>query len=319
MTDLIDSEAAGEEIAEVAENKGVGRAVLKSMRPHQWIKNLFVLAPLFFSKSFLEPTLLAKEIAAVFAFCFGAGAVYLMNDIFDVEKDRNHPVKRFRPIASGQLPMATARIAAIVFGLGSIGGAFALDVRTGAVLTSYLVMNVAYSMKLKHVPYIDVAIIAIGFVMRVMAGAWAIDVQMSYWLIACTFLLALYLALGKRMNELRLVEQGRADKVRKVLKYYNSEQLNFAVLFVGGLTIACYTVYTLTASLPDQPLRHIQTPFSSKFLPITIPFTVFGISRFYLLLSRDTDDSPTDLILRDIPFIVNILFWGGVLLVLYFA
>jgi len=124
--------------------------------------------------------------------------------------------------------------------------------------------------------------------------------------------------LGKRMNELRLVELGRADKVRHVLKYYRSEHLNFAALFVAGLTIASYTIYTLTASLPDQPLRHVATPFSSKYLPATIPFTVFGITRFYLFLSKDTDESPTDLMLTDPPFLVNLALWGGTLLVLYF-
>lgn len=295
------------------------KGILKSMRPHQWVKNLFVLAPLFFSKAFLVPEQLSRGLAMALLFSLGAGAVYLMNDIFDVEKDRNHPIKKNRPIASGVLPVSIARIAAAVFGLGSIAAAFALDVRAGGVLTAYLVMNVAYSMKLKHVPYVDVSIIAIGFVFRVMAGAWALDdVVMSYWLIACTFLLALYLALGKRMNELRLVELGRADKVRHVLRYYKSEHLNFAALFVAGLTIACYTIYTLTASLPDQPLRHVATPFSSKYLPGTIPFTVFGITRFYLFLSKDTDESPTDLMLTDPPFLVNLVLWGGALLVLYF-
>lgn len=294
-------------------------AILKSMRPHQWIKNVFVLAPLFFSKAFFIPDQLFKGILAAILFSLGAGAVYLMNDIFDVDKDRNHPIKRNRPIASGALAIRAAWIATLVFGLGSIAAAFALDVRTGVVLTSYLVMNIAYSMKLKHVPYIDVSIIAIGFVFRVLAGGWALDdVAMSYWLIACTFLLALYLALGKRMNELRLVETGRADTVRKVLKHYRSEHLNFAALFVAGLTIACYTIYTLTASLPDQPLRQVATPFSSVYLPATIPFTVFGIVRFYVLVSRDTDESPTDLILKDVPFLINLGLWNLVLFVLYF-
>ncbi len=293
--------------------------ILKTLRPHQWVKNIFVLAPLFFSKAFLDPTLLGKEVAAALLFSLTAGAVYLMNDIFDVEKDRNHPIKKNRPIAKGELPIGVARTAAAIIAPGSITLAFLLDWRAGAIILSYFIMNFAYSVKLKHVPYIDVTIIAAGFVMRVMAGAWAINVAISNWLVICTFLLALYLALGKRMNELRLVELGRADKVRKVLKHYNSEQLNFAVLFVGGLTIATYTIYTLSAALPDQPMRTVHTPFSSPYLPGTIPFTVFGISRFYLLLLRETDDSPTDLILRDVPFLVNMALWMIGMVVLYFS
>lgn len=295
------------------------RGVMRSLRPHQWIKNVFVLAPLFFSKAFLVPELLAKEVATALLFSLTAGAVYLMNDIFDVEKDRNHPVKHHRPVASGELPISAARVAAAVLAPSSIAAAFAIDLRAGAIIAAYFVMNFAYSLKLKHVPYVDVSIIAAGFVMRVMAGAFAIDVEISNWLVICTFLLALYLALGKRMNELRLVESGRADTVRKVLKYYNSEQLNFAVLFVGGLTVAVYTIYTLTASLPDQPLRSVYTPFASPYLPGTIPFTVFGISRFYLLLCRETDDSPTDLILRDKPFIANMVLWVAGMISLYFS
>ena len=294
------------------------RAVLKTLRPHQWIKNLFVLAPIFFSKAFLDVGLTAQAFAAAILFSLVAGAVYTMNDLFDVEKDRNHPVKKFRPIAAGTLSIGMARILSGVLGPGSVLLGFLLDWRVGAILGTYLVMNLAYSVKLKHVPYLDVSIIAVGFVMRVMAGAWAIDVLMSNWLLICTFLLAIYLALGKRMNELKLVESGRADSVRKVLKYYNSEQLNFAVLFVAGLTIASYTIYTLSSSLPDQPLRSVYTPFHSPYLPLTIPFTVFGISRFYLLLSRETEDSPTELILRDWPFIANIVLWGALMTVLYF-
>lgn len=297
----------------------VVRGIVRSLRPHQWVKNVFVLAPLFFSKAFLDPLLLSRELAAALLFSLTAGAVYLMNDIFDVEKDRNHPVKKNRPVASGQLPVGMARTAAAVIAPGAIGLAFLLDWRVGAVILSYFVMNFAYSIRLKHVPYIDVTIIAAGFVMRVLAGAWAIDVLISNWLVICTFLLALYLALGKRMNELRLVESGRADKVRKVLKHYNSEQLNFAVLFVGGLTIAGYTIYTLSASLPDQPLRTVHTPFASPYLPATIPFTVFGIARFYILLCRDTEDSPTELILRDLPFIANMALWVLGMVYLYFS
>ncbi len=289
---------------------GVFAGILRSLRPHQWVKNVFVLAPLFFSETFLEPTRLALGLTAALLFCLTSGAVYLLNDVFDVEKDRNHPVKKNRPVASGQLPIRVAKIAALVLGFGSIACAFLIDVRFGAVLGGYLAMNFAYSASLKHLAFIDVSIIAVGFVLRVVAGALAIDVYISEWLFGCTFLLALYLGFGKRQHELRLVQEGRADKVRKVLERYNPEHLDFTVLFVAGLTIACYTIYTLTASLPDQPLRMERTPFASEWLPGTIPFVVFGITRFYQLINKDSPHSPTDLLLRDVPFLVNGFLWG---------
>lgn len=297
---------------------GIALGILKSMRPQQWVKNVFVLAPLFFSKAFLEPDRLALGLLAAFLFCLTSSAVYLLNDVFDVDKDRNHPVKKNRPIASGVLPIPIAKIASIVLGVGSVLAAFFIDVRFGAVLGGYLVMNFAYSAQLKHLAFIDVSIIATGFVLRVIAGALAIDVYISEWLFGCTFLLALFLALGKRQHEKRMVLEGRADKVRKVLERYRPEHLDFGVLFVAGNTIACYTVYTLTASLPDQPLRAQDTPFASPYLPFTIPFVIFGITRFYQLINTDSPHSPTDLLLRDWPFLVNGALWGVAILVLSF-
>lgn len=287
--------------------------ILRSLRPHQWVKNVFVLAPLFFSKTYLDPERLALGLLAALLFSLTSGAVYLLNDVFDVDKDRNHPVKKHRPVASGVLPIPIAKAASAVLGLGSILAAFLVDVRFGAVLAGYLAMNLAYSAQLKHHAFIDVSIIATGFVLRVIAGALAIDVYISEWLFGCTFLLALFLALGKRQHELKLVAQGRADKVRKVLERYRPEQLDFAVLFVAGNTIACYTVYTLTASLPNQPLRTQMTPVSSPYLPVTIPFVVFGITRFYQLINTDSPHSPTDLLLRDVPFLINGVVWAIVI------
>lgn len=294
------------------------RGFLRTLRPHQWVKNLFVLAPLFFSKSFMEPGLAALGVGAALLFSLTSGTVYLINDIFDIEKDRRHPTKRHRPIPSGALPVRVA--AACALGLGGVTqlAAWLIDWRLGLVTLSYLVMNLAYSTALKHYAFIDVTIIAAGFVLRVLAGAFAIDVFISEWLITCTFLLALYLGMGKRLHELRLMEQGRVDRSRPVLERYRVEHLDFGVLFVSGLTIAAYTIYTLTAALPDQPLRSQHTPFASPYLPATIPFAVFGITRFYQLLNSESLDSPTELILKDIPFIANLGFWGGAMLTLAF-
>jgi 4-hydroxybenzoate polyprenyltransferase len=299
------------------------RGILVTLRPHQWVKNVFVFAPLFFSKSFMDPGKAALAISAAALFCMAAGTVYLFNDLFDIEKDRKHPVKRNRPIPSGELPLPVAKAAAWTLGIGTVAGSFALGTWTGAVITGYLVMNLAYSTVLKNVAFLDVTIIATGFVLRVLAGAFAIDVFISEWLIACTFFLALYLGLGKRDHELRLYLDGEVKKSRKVLERYRAEHLDFAVLFVAGLTIAVYTIYTLTAALPElttalpyQPLRSRPTPFTSPWLPMTIPFAVFGITRFYQLINKDSPESPTDLLLKDTPFLINIFLWGAAMLAL---
>ncbi len=299
--------------------RSIASALVRSLRPHQWIKNLFVLAPLFFSKSFLDGSKLALGLTAAFLFCLVAGTVYLINDIFDVDKDRTHPTKCNRPIASGKLPLNIARTAAIILGPGSILAALFIDPGFAAVLGTYLALNLAYSIQLKHLAFIDVSIIAIGFVLRVIAGALAIDVYMSEWLLACTFFLALYLGLGKRQHEFNMFQAGDIASTRKVLERYRAEHLDFGVLFTAGLTIAVYTIYTLTAALPDQPLRTQQTPFASAYLPITIPFAVFGITRFYQLIKRNTLESPTDLLTHDKSFVINLALWGLVMLILSFV
>lgn len=312
QTDLTSSSAAPSPAT-------VARGILKTLRPHQWVKNFFVLAPLFFSKTFMQLENALLAVAAMALFCAAAGTVYLFNDLFDIEKDRSHPLKRSRPIASGEVPVGAARAAALILGVGTVAGAFLLNLPLGVVISAYLVMNLAYSFSLKHIAYVDVAVIATGFVLRVLAGAFAINVFISEWLVACTFLLALYLGMGKRAHELRLYLSGEVEKSRKVLAHYRREHLDFAVLFVGGLTIAVYTIYTLTSALPEQPLRTQHTPFTSPWVPITIPFAVFGITRFYQLINKDTPESPTDLLLHDKVFIANIFLWGAVMLALAFV
>jgi len=296
--------------------RSMARGIIGTLRPRQWVKNLFVLAPLFFSKSFLIPEKALLALAAALLFCAAAGTVYLFNDIFDIEKDRRHPTKRFRPIPSGELPVSVARASAAILAIATIAGSFALGIQMGITVTAYLVMNFAYSFSLKNIAFLDVSIIATGFVLRVLAGAFAIDVFISEWLVACTFFLALYLGLGKRDHELQLKIRGEVQNSRKVLERYRVEHLDFAVLFVAGLTIAVYTIYTLTSALPAQPLRTQNTPFASPWLPITIPFAVFGITRFYQLIKKESPESPTDLLLHDRIFIVNILLWSAVMLAL---
>lgn len=296
----------------------IGWGLYKSVRLRQWVKNLFVLAPLFFSKSWALTDKAAYGVVAALVFCLAASAVYLFNDIFDRDKDRAHPVKRLRPIASGALPVGVARTMAVGLGLVALGAALWVGPWFLAVLALYLTLNVAYSMSLKHWAFVDVSLIALGFVLRVVAGAVAIDVSISEWLLACTFFLALYLGLGKRRHEFGQMAgaQGGAGTTRKVLERYRREHLDFGVMFVGGLTVSVYTIYTLTAALPDQPLRSQHTPFSSPWLPLTIPMAVFGITRFYQLVCQDRPESPTDALLGDRPMLANLALWGLVMLAL---
>jgi len=294
-------------------------ALIKSLRPGQWVKNLFVLAPLVFSQHLTDPGPLLHAGLGMLLFCLISGTVYLMNDVFDVEKDRAHPTKRFRPIAAGDLPVSAAVVAGAVLGLGSVASSFVLDVRFGVVATTYLLLNALYSWKLKHVVFLDVVTIALGFLLRTLAGAFAIDVVISEWLFACTFLLSLFLALGKRRHEV-LQAGSRRGEQRKVLERYNAGHLRVALMVVGALTVVGYAAYTLRADLSLQSTPAEWGPFESEWLPVTIPFAVFGIARFFQLVDRaDDPNSPTERMIRDLPFVINLGLWGVAILVLIYG
>lgn len=275
--------------------------VVKSMRPHQWVKNAFVLAPLVFSLSITDTALLIRGIAAAALFSLLSSSVYLLNDIFDIEADRAHPIKRNRPIASGRVPLRVATTICATLATGTIATALIIDQRFALVCLLYFTLNVAYSKKLKHVAFVDVLIIASGFLLRILAGSFAIDVHVSTWLFLCTFLLALYLALGKRKYELRSSGQG-VGKQRKVLEYYKASHLNVAMITVGVLTAGAYAAYTLAPH--TQELFQLEWPK----LALTIPFAMIGIARFFLIThSPHSFASPTEEMLKDFPFLVNLM------------
>ena len=285
-------------------------AVLKSMRPHQWVKNAFVLAPLVFAQELTNLDAVLRAALATALFCAASGAVYLMNDCFDVEKDRAHPTKRHRPIPSGALPVPTAQRVAVAAAIGSVGIGAVLAPLFAVAVAAYLAVNVAYSRSLKHVPYIDVLTIAFGFLVRAVAGALAIDVPVSVWLFACTFLLALYLGMGKRRHEL-LAAEGNASKQRRVLDAYDPSQLTMAMLGTALATTAAYTAY----AVEDHSLD-----FGTDRLPYTIPFCVIGLLRFFRLSSDASDpDSPTERMVTDPPFLLNLAAWGLLMLYLIYA
>ena len=294
------------------------RPLLLTMRPHQWVKNLFVMAPMFFHKdvfirvpgdaahgtpaaAFLNLTVTARAAAATGVFCLLAGAVYTINDLVDVEADRVHPIKRARPIPSGQVSEGAARALAITLVVTSLALSYAIAPMLAVVAAAYFVENLLYSFWLKKVAFLDVALIAFGFVLRVLAGGIAADVHVSGYMLACTALLALYLGFGKRRHELALENAG---KQRAALEAYSVRSLTIALAVTGTATAVTYVAYTL-----DPVTRAF---FSSNYLWLTAPFTAFGIVRFLLLVSGRAGrglraESPTQEMLRDVPFVLNLV------------
>lgn len=284
--------------------------IVRSMRPHQWVKNAFVIAPLVFAEQLTDPGTVARAIAAFTLFSMASGAVYLVNDCFDVEKDRAHPTKRHRPIPAGELSVSTAMRIAAGLALLVVGAGAALSPWFALCAGLYLAQNLAYSRKLKHIAWLDVLTIATGFLLRILAGAFAIDVPVSSWLIACTFLLALYLAMGKRRHEL-LESVDESARRRAVLESYSLGQINIAMFGTALMTTAAYTAYTLDGS---------QGSFHSDGLRFTVPFIVLGLTRFFMLTgTTERADSPTERMIKDPLFVGNVLAWGGVILYLIYG
>jgi 4-hydroxybenzoate polyprenyltransferase len=285
------------------------RALIKSMRLRQWPKNLFVMAAVIFDGKLFDTKALMVSIAGVFIFCLISSSVYLINDIRDIDFDRNHPVKKFRPIASGKLPIKVALIAAIALLVISFPCSYLLTPQFAVVSITYFVINLLYSAYLKHVPLIDVLIIAAGFVLRVGAGVTLINVQrFSPWLYVVTTLLALYIGFGKRRAELNLLTTD-ANSHRKVLDGYSIPFLDQLITIVSSCTIITYSLYTFSA--PNLPENHT--------MMLTIPFVMYGIFRYlYLIQIKGEGGAPEDLLLTDRPLQITILLFGlAVLLVFY--
>src|SRR6188474_423061 len=285
-------------------------AVLLSLRPRQWVKNFFVFAGLIFSQSLFTP-LVWRALAAFAIFCALSGAVYLFNDLADMEKDRLHPTKRRRPIASGALSVPAAVALGVLTLVGSLVAAYALSARFGVVATVYAALLTAYSVWLKHVVILDVLTVAIGFVLRAVAGAAAIGVDISGWLVICTILVALFLALGKRRHEY-LTLHGDAAAHRPILAEYSESFLDQMVAVVTASTVTAYALYTMS---PDTVAK-----FHSRLLPITLPFVLYGIFRYlYLLYRRELGGNPSDLLLSDRALLANTLLWMAILVVIIYG
>ncbi len=275
-------------------------AIVRSLRPRQWAKNLFVFAGLVFSQQLLTPAAWTA-LAAFLIFCGLSGAIYLLNDVADAEKDRLHPEKRRRPIASGALPLRLALGVGVLLIAATLTLALRLSLEFGLVAAAYAILLTAYSVWLKRLVILDVLTVAIGFVLRAVAGAVAIRVEISGWLLICTVLVALFLALGKRRHEY-LTLHGDAAAHRPILAEYSEGFLDQMIAVVTASTVTAYALYTMS---PETVAK-----FHSRLLPLTLPFVLYGIFRYlYLLYRRQLGGNPSDLFLSDRALIVNTLCW----------
>jgi decaprenyl-phosphate phosphoribosyltransferase len=288
------------------------RAILLTLRPRQWVKNSFVLAPLVFAKQLFEVPALLAALAATLAFCALSGAVYAFNDVRDAELDRRHPLKRHRPVAAGQLGERAALATAGILAAVSLGACAYLARELALVAALYLAVNLAYSLFLKRVAFLDVLLIASGFLLRVVGGAFAIGVVVSPWLLACTALLASLLGFGKRAHELAQTRAvGDEATTRVALAGYREPVLRWILVVLATITAVCYGFYTVDARTVEF--------FGTSQLIWTTPFCVAGIYRFLQLAAwRPRLESPTEAILRDPLFLMNLAAWGAAVLAIIY-
>jgi len=307
------AEAIGGAVAGTARaRRSPARAIIAILRPRQWIKNSVIFAALLFSHTLTEPSHLGRSLAAFALFCAVSSAVYVLNDIMDLENDRAHPTKSRRPLAAGELPVGIAATAALALAVGGLLLAYQLSPPFAALASTYLVMNLLYSAWLKDVVIVDVMVISAGFVIRAVAGGVVIGVEVSAWLILCTVLLSLFLAFAKRRQELALLES-HAPGTRAILKEYSVAFLDQMISIVTAGTVVAYFLYTLA---PETRAK-LGTPY----LPLTIPFVLYGIFRYlYLVHQRGMGENPTNALYADRPLFFNVILWAvTAALILYFT
>jgi len=287
------------------------RLIIKTMRPKQWVKNIFVLAAVVFDRQLTNPHSVWVTLLAAVLFCLVSSLVYIINDLADIEADRQHPEKQHRPLASGELSRNWAIGAAIFLGLVAFPAAFWLDLTFGLVISGYFLLMLAYSLWLKHIPLLDVMIIAVGFVLRVAGGQVIILTErFSPWLYVATTFLALFIGIGKRRSELELLES-HAVEHRRVLDGYTLVLLDQMLTIVLSTTLMTYCLYTFTSA--DN--------LGNYSMLVTIPFVIYALFRYlYLLRVKHVGGAPEVVVLTDRPMLFSILLWGlTVLLILYLA
>ena len=288
------------------------RAVLVSLRPHQWTKNLVVFAALAFSKHLFELVPVLRASLAFLLFCGLSGAVYLLNDLADLERDRRHPLKRLRPLASGVLSPRAAGVIAAVLAFACLGVSLVLGRPFAACAFAYAALNLLYSFRLKEVVIVDVLCVSLGFVLRAVAGGKAVGVAISDWLVICTILFALFLTLAKRRHELTSLGQ-EASGHRKILAEYSPYLLDQMINVVTSSCLVAYAFYTTAPETREK--------FQTDRLSWTIPFVLYGIFRYlYLVHQKEKGGSPTDVLLTDRPLLAAVALWGlAVVIIVYTA
>jgi 4-hydroxybenzoate polyprenyltransferase len=286
------------------------RAVVETLRPQQWVKNGFIFAALIFSQSLTRWDRCRQVLLAALVFCVVSSATYVLNDILDAPEDRHHPIKKLRPIASGRISATTAGIVGAILGGMGLIAAWRLNSSFFGIVVAYLAINVLYSTFLKRIALVDVFVVAAGFLLRVIAGGLVIRVPISSWLIVCTTLLALFIALSKRRHELVLLGR-RASAHRAILADYSPYFLDQLISIVTASTVVSYALYTLS---PD-----VQSKFPGKRLEMTIPFVLFGIFRYlYLIHHGEQGGNPTRSLFTDLVLLSVVLFWAAsVIFIIY--
>ena len=284
--------------------------LIRLLRPAHWAKNVFVLAPVVFAQELTDRKALNSALLAFVAFCLASSAVYVFNDIRDRAEDRRHPLKRHRPLAAGTVSLGTAWVLMVVLVIAALALSVYLGKNFLIVLLTYLILNQLYSSGLKNVVILDVMIISLGFVLRVLAGGAATGVQISAWIVLCTFFVALFLAFSKRRHELILLADDASDQ-RAVLSHYSPAFLDQMINVVTASTVVSYAMYAIAPETTEK--------FHTQHLIYTIPMVLFGIFRYlYLIYQEPTRRNPTEAILRDPAFMINILVWGlAVLWIVY--
>jgi 4-hydroxybenzoate polyprenyltransferase len=276
--------------------------IIKLIRVRQWIKNFFCFAPILFAGQLLNTELFTKNILAFLAFCAVSSSVYIINDIIDVEADRAHKKKRFRPIASGEISIKQAVIILIIIIAITVLLSALINIYFVITVAAYFIINLLYSIKVKHVVILDVFFISLGFMLRLIGGAAAIHVSLSSWMILTAIFISLFLAISKRRAELSQIEQDNLDKQRKVLNYYGIEFTDQMNTIAATGTIICYALYTVSE-------KAVST-FHTENLIYTTPFVIYGIFRYlYLIHQKNLGESPTQIVTKDIPIMLNTLIW----------
>nr|WP_176212643.1 decaprenyl-phosphate phosphoribosyltransferase [Clostridium acidisoli] len=279
--------------------------ILKLMRPKQWLKNFFVFAAIIFSGKFENKNIFLLNLGVFALFCLISSAVYVLNDLVDVEKDKQHPDKKNRPIASGKVSKTQAMILELCILCIVLILSYNVNLRILAVLITYYVMNVLYSFKLKNVVIVDVMIITFGFVLRVISGSIVTNVQLSPWLILCTILISLFLALNKRRSEIVTLKDNKSSH-RKILEEYSIELIDNMLTIVTPSILMTYCLYTFSS-------------IQSRTMMITIPFVLYGIFRYqYLVSKKNVGGKPEDVFQNDLPFLIDVVLWAILIIVIIY-